>query len=539
MNNRWNYCTEQEGTNEMSYSDMLKRKYQVFISSTYKNLVEHRQKAILGITKAGHMPVALENFTPSSESKRQVFRQALQSCQFYVIILGACLGSRPDDDPEGRCYVEIELDLAKELGLEILPFVMDMKLVQEQRKTNEFQNSSELTLISKYDALRKRLTDGLEGPFYKIFETPKDIEEELYAFFSRDHKVPGYILEPREKSDTEILRIYARNQIIRDVVQRLVQFETIEQRLASEADKKLVLAKAFADLYGDHIQNKYERVFLESGSTITYVAKALAEHLPHQGHCSVLTEVITNNVFAYLHLWLCSGILCYPVPAGPPDNKYGATYGELTNRRREPDYSLSPLKSYDPEAPEIINHLCKEVFGNDNNKKTLILAAISSIQLTGEINAVTIDSDGKESKLESDNSISKQLTNCRGFHVGSYENRLFKRSYYLSNYPSIVFVHDDKIDSKIVVGKCHFLFDLEYQWDTFASAYPLSIWIACTQTSYRDILSKFKNNLSRDGKWKFRVYGEGNRFPVVIGHNEAFRNASKEIRIEQPSLSLD
>ncbi len=518
----------------MPYSEAVKRKYQVFISSTFQDLREHRQSAILGITEAGHMPVALENFAPASETKREVIRQALNSCQFYVIILGARYGSIPEDDTTSKGYVEIELDMAKELDLKTLTFVMDIERVKEIRKTDEFQNSDEIKLIDKYETLRKRLTEGVNNVFYKEFENAYEIEKWVLGFFNNLQSERGYILEPEDRKDTEMLQIYARNEIIRDVVRRLGQFETVEPRLASEANKKILLAKVFADIWGDYIQNKYERIFLESGSTITYVAKALLNYLS-QGKRT--TEVFTNNAFAYLYLWLYSGILCHPVPSGSPDNRYAGMYGELTGRQRVPTYDLKPLGKYDPDAPEIIQRVRSETFGESGGKKILILAAISGIQLTDNINAVILDSDGQEHQLKSNDPLWNQLSQCRGFHVGSYENHLFKRSYYLTKYPAIVFVHDKKIDCKIVVGKCHFLCDSEYQWDKFMREYPLSIWVACTEHTYQDILRKFHEELTDSTGWTFGVYGLGTPSPIVIGHNEAFKKSCNDIGIKLPILS--
>jgi hypothetical protein len=521
----------------MPYSEAIKRKYQVFISSTFQDLREHRQHAILGIIRAGHMPVALENFPPSSEPKKEVIRQALKSCQFYVIILGARYGSIPEDNPTRKGYVEIELEMAKELGLKILAFVMDMNKVYEIRKTDDFQKSIEAKLTDKYEALRNGLTRGVENIFYKPFETAREIETELYAYFNNiQSEVRGYILEPEDRKDTEILQIYARNEIIRDVVQRLGQFETVEPRLASEAEKKILLAKAFADLWGDYVRDKYRRVFLESGSTITYVAKALVNYLPKKGRSGFSTEVITNNAFAYLYLWLYSGIRCHPVPSGSPDNKYGGMYGELTGRQRMPTYDLRSLREYDPEALEMIQRLSRETFGETSDKKTLILAAISGIQLTDNISAFTLDSNLQKHPLESNHPLMGQLSQCRGFHVGSYENHLFKRSYYLTKYPAIVFVHDKKIDCEIIIGKCHFLCDSEYQWDKFIKEYPLSICVACTEHSYQDILHKFHKEFTDTTGWTFGVYGLGTPFPIVIGHNEAFKKSCNDIGIKIPIL---
>jgi hypothetical protein len=125
-----------------------------------------------------------------------------------------------------------------------------------------------LTCNASTHPSRKLITE-IEGHY-------PDIESELYAYFSADHPVRGYILEPQDRKETEILQVYTKNEIIRDVVQRLAQFETMAPRLSSDTDEKMGLARAFADLCGDQIRGRYDRMFLESRSTITYIAKALS-----------------------------------------------------------------------------------------------------------------------------------------------------------------------------------------------------------------------------------------------------------------------
>ena len=96
---------------------------------------------MLGILRAGHMPVALENFTPETDSKRAVISDALASSQFYVIILGSRYGSIPEDQQRlptelrDKSYTEIELDMALAAKLPILAFFMDSDEVTKGRLT--------------------------------------------------------------------------------------------------------------------------------------------------------------------------------------------------------------------------------------------------------------------------------------------------------------------------------------------------------------------------------------------------------------------
>jgi hypothetical protein len=524
---------------------IVPRYYKAFISSTFRDLAPHRQQAMLGILRAGHMPVALENFTPESASKRKVISEALSSCQFYVIILGHRYGSIPEDQQrlpaelKGKSYTEIELDLAVAANLPILAFFMETDEVNKARLDQDWINSKEPQNILKYEELRRRILEGIESPLAKPFTKPEDIFSELYAYFQREHRsVRGYILEPESGSDVDvILRFSSGNQVARDVVEALGKFSDVDPRLAIAPQKKQALATAFLDLHGDHIERNFSRVFFESGSTITYVARAVSHKLPKRGKAlrgADPVHVLTNNAFAYLYLWLCSGVMCHPVPEGPPDHTYGGMYGPLTDRNRLPDYKLPALESYDRDAFEQIKTLNTELFPDIGGTRcSLLLAAASGLQLTDQVLTLELrhSSVGKEEWVPSTDSEAQYLVRqCRGFHVGSYQNMLFKRCYYLTHTPTIVFIHDDKVDCEVKIGKCHYLFDKGMSWDMFSSQHPLSIWIACERSTYHSVLDKCRNHF-RTGTWSFHTYGECNPIPIVIGHNQAFRDRCREVDV--------
>jgi len=107
---------------------------------------------------------------------------------------------------------------------------------------------------------------------------------------------------------------------------------------------------------------------------------------------------------------------------------------------------------------------------------------------------------------------------------------LFKRCYYLTRIPAVVFIHDDKVDCEVKIGKCHYLFDQGAPWGDFASTYPLCIWVACERGSYRSVLDKCRAHFSV-GDWIFVPYGESNPYPIVIGHNKAFRESCSGIDV--------
>jgi hypothetical protein len=524
-------------------SPALKRYYKVFISSTFRDLAEHRQHAIQGILGAGHMPVALENFSPENDSKRNVIKEALATCQFYVIILGAYYGTIPSDQRglsdslKGKSYTEIELELALEAKLPVLAFFMDDDQVEKERITPDWTKSTEPANINKYKALRERLRGGIDSPLSKPYTIAGTVYTELYAYFQREHPHrPGYIMEPSVGSDVDvILRLSSGNPVARDLVEALGKFREVDPRLAIARAQKEALAQSFVQLHGDHLhEGKVSRVFFESGSTVTYLARSLSQKLPKRIRAldDNALPVLTNNAFAYLHLWLCSEGACLPVPEGPPDHTYGGMYGPLTGRDRYPSYDLPALQEDDPDAWQIIQRVSDNIFrslvSREGGRPALLLAAASGLQLTDDVK-ISEQHNGEWAPC-ADVSLADKIRRCRGFHVGSYQNKLFKRCYYGNSIPTIVFLHDDKVDCEVRIGKCHYLFDSGQSWDEIALSHPLSVWIACKRATHEAILEKCRSHFGA-GDWSFACYGEANPYPIVIGHNNAFREACKDVSL--------
>jgi hypothetical protein len=329
------------------------------------------------------------------------------------------------------------------------------------------------------------------------------------------------------------LRVRSNNEIVREVFARLNSFEALESKLTIATDKKSTMAQAFVELHGDDL-GKFDEVFFESGSTIAELARQLAPKLPKADSTRSTPRVKTNNAFAYLYLWLCENVMCEPVPDGPPDNKYGGMYGALTNRKRAPDYK-SPLSDYDKVGLELVRATSAKIFSSPKRARTLVLGAASGLQLSDKITAIypreVLNGIEQPARPYTNQEILRQLQkNCRGFHVGGYENHLFKRALTMTGAPTIVFIHDTKIDCPIEVGRCHFVSDADLKWASFSRDYPLSVWIACENRTYKHVQSQLASNL-RTGGWVSYVYNESSNTPVVIAHNQAYRTACEAAKV--------
>ena len=73
--------------------DFIRKRLQVFVSSTYKDLIRQRQSAVEAILTAGHIPAGMELFTSGDESQMEVIDQSIDESDIFLLILGGRYGS--------------------------------------------------------------------------------------------------------------------------------------------------------------------------------------------------------------------------------------------------------------------------------------------------------------------------------------------------------------------------------------------------------------------------------------------------------------
>ena len=100
----------------------MKKKYQVFISSTYRDLIEERAAVSQCLLDCGFIPVGMEQFPASGMSQMEYIKKMLEDCDYYILILAGRYGSLDND---GIGFTEKEYDYAKSINLPIMSFVVE------------------------------------------------------------------------------------------------------------------------------------------------------------------------------------------------------------------------------------------------------------------------------------------------------------------------------------------------------------------------------------------------------------------------------
>lgn len=99
---------------------MADKKYQVFVSSTFRDLVEERQDTIRTILDMKHIPAGMELFPAADVDQLVYIKKVIEECDYYLLIVGGRYGSL---DAEGISFTEREYDYAVEKGKFVVAFV--------------------------------------------------------------------------------------------------------------------------------------------------------------------------------------------------------------------------------------------------------------------------------------------------------------------------------------------------------------------------------------------------------------------------------
>lgn len=85
------------------------KRFQIFVSSTYTDLIEERRAVLQAVASLRHIPVGMEYFAAATVPPWDYIKDAIDDCDYYVLILGGRYGSLSSD---GVGFTEKEYDYA-------------------------------------------------------------------------------------------------------------------------------------------------------------------------------------------------------------------------------------------------------------------------------------------------------------------------------------------------------------------------------------------------------------------------------------------
>lgn len=96
------------------------KRYQVFISSTYADLIKERQEVIQALLELDCIPSGMELFQAANEDQWSTIKRVIDDCDYYIVIIGGRYGSI---GPDKISYTEMEYRYALEAQKPIIAFL--------------------------------------------------------------------------------------------------------------------------------------------------------------------------------------------------------------------------------------------------------------------------------------------------------------------------------------------------------------------------------------------------------------------------------
>lgn len=99
---------------------MPDKRYQVFVSSTFRDLEVERQEVMHALLELDCMPSGMELFPAANETQWNLIKKVIDDCDYYLLIVAGRYGSL---GAEGYSYTEMEYRYALESGKPIISFL--------------------------------------------------------------------------------------------------------------------------------------------------------------------------------------------------------------------------------------------------------------------------------------------------------------------------------------------------------------------------------------------------------------------------------
>ncbi|MFD7523859.1 DUF4062 domain-containing protein [Paenibacillus chitinolyticus] len=153
----------------------MRKKLQIFISSTFTDLKEERQVAVKSILNTGHIPAGMELFTAGDETQKDIIKRWIEESDVYMLILGGRYGSI--DKETGNSYTHWEYNYAEEIGKPRFSLVLSENALQRKIELLGFRDATEQNAPQLYKNFRDWL---LSSKYVSTIEDNKDIEINIF-----------------------------------------------------------------------------------------------------------------------------------------------------------------------------------------------------------------------------------------------------------------------------------------------------------------------------------------------------------------------
>lgn len=200
----------------------IKKRLQIFVSSTFLDLKEERQASVKAILESGHIPAGMELFTSGDESQMEVIKQWIEDSDVYLLILGGRYGSIEPNS--GKSYTHLEYEYAMSLNKPLFTCVMKSEYLSEKIQGSNYRDIMEQSNVDKFNKFKNLVMSKMVFQCSSVIELKYNILQKMIEI-DRNDNLTGWIRASESSDSTllsgEIAKLSQENRELKDQIEKL------------------------------------------------------------------------------------------------------------------------------------------------------------------------------------------------------------------------------------------------------------------------------------------------------------------------------
>lgn len=181
----------------------MNKKLQVFVSSTYTDLIDERQAAVEAILDAGHIPAGMELFKAGNESQLKTIYKWIDNSDVYMLILGGRYGSIEQES--NMSYTELEYRYALSKNIPVFAVVLSESFLTDKINALGLSAATEQKAPEKYHAFKSFVMSKI----IREVNDCKDIKIAIHSTlneFLNEYDLIGWVRNTDENDTVQLLK---------------------------------------------------------------------------------------------------------------------------------------------------------------------------------------------------------------------------------------------------------------------------------------------------------------------------------------------
>lgn len=271
-------------------------RYQVFVSSTFKDLQEERQEVMQALLELDCIPAGMELFPAANEDQWTLIKRVIDDCDYYMVVIGGRYGSL---GPDGNSFTEMEYRYALAKNKPVIAFLHKEPGTLQANRTEDSPEGRK-----KLEEFRKLA----EKKLVRYWTSPADLGSVVSRSLVRlikDNPAVGWVRGdriPDESTVEEMLRLRKRVEELEEQLHNVSTHAPQGSEQLAQGDDEFRIHFTWADptddlFYpGDAYSVSWNTIFA-----------AISPLLMDEARDEVLLSRVTDLVKIY----------CYQQPYGP------------------------------------------------------------------------------------------------------------------------------------------------------------------------------------------------------------------------------